>query len=483
MKPPASLALLAFLLIAAPLASSVQLAGPFSDHMVLQARRPVPVWGTAAAGEKISVVFAGQTKSTVADASGRWRVTLDPLAYAPAHAPQVLIARGENDVRLTDVLIGEVWLCSGQSNMRYAMNRKADATGRPEETAPFADEIARAAHPLIRLLNVTGGTPADRKWGVCGPETVAAFSAPGYFFARALAPHLDAPIGLVDLGQGGAPIRAFIPRRDLEADAALGATLPAANVAGKADAVTGSIYEKDLRFFAPFAVRGMLWYQGEADVARAALYPKFIGALLTRWRGDLENAEMPVLIVQLPPYERRRADPPKKEIGVKWAEQREAQWHVAQTIPHTHLAIIADLGERLDIHPRRKPEVGTRLALLARSRVYGEKIPDSGPLFRASRIEGNMIILTFDHADAGLVATAGSLQDFTIAGDDGKFVPATAEIEGLDRVVVTLPPGSGAKFVRYAWQDYFTPTLFNGYGLPASPFRTDAFPLTSAAKP
>lgn len=478
------LALLVVLGIASPLAASVQLAPVFSDHMVLQAQRPVPVWGTATPGEKISITVAGQTRSAVASADGRWRTTLDPLAYAPGHAPQTLVVRGENEVRLTDVLIGEVWLCSGQSNMRYAMNRRADATGRPDEPPPFAGEIARANHPRLRLLNVTGGTPADRRWAACSPETVAAFSAPGYFFATALAPHLDAPIGLVDLGQGGAPIRAFIPRRDLEATPALAATLaPTAPTQGKADSVTGSIYEKDLRWFAPFAVRGMLWYQGESDAGRAALYPLFMGALLGRWRADLENANLPVLIVQLPPYERRRADPPKKEIGVKWAEQREAQWRVTQTIPHTHLAVIADLGERLDIHPRRKPEVGARLALLARARVYGENIPHSGPLLREARVEPGKIVLTFDHADAGLVATAGALQNFAIAGDDGQWSSATAEIEALDRVIVTIPPGSAAKYVRYAWQDYFTPTLCNGHGLPASPFRTDTFPLTTAQKP
>jgi sialate O-acetylesterase len=187
-----------------------------------------------------------------------------------------------------------------------------------------------------------------------------------------------------------------------------------------------------------------------------------------------------VLVVQLPPYERRRNDPPKEQIGVKWAEMREAQWRVTQTIPQTHLAVIADLGERFDIHPRRKPEVASRLALLARARVYGEQIPHSGPLLRSSRVEGGTIVLTFDHTEGGLVLSQEKLLSLEVADDDGRFVPANAEIGGLDRLIVTLPPDApAAKYVRYAWQDYFTPGLFNAFGLPASPFRTDSFPLTT----
>ena len=471
-------ALFAALLAVTPALAEVQLARVFSDHMVLQAQRPVPVWGTAAPGERISVAIAAQTKTTVAGTDGRWRVTLDPLDYTSGHTPQNIVVRATNEIRVTDVLIGEVWLSSGQSNMRYALGRLADATGRPNDPAPFAAEIARSANPLIRLLNVSGGTPADQRWAVSGPTTTPAFSAITYFFARDLVRDRGVPVGVVDLGKGGAPLRAFLPPADL---AALGSVLPPPSASGKPDTVAGSIYEKDFRLFAPFAIRGLLWYQGEADAGRAAQYPRMLGAMISRWRSDLDSPTLPVLIVQLPPYERRRKDPPKLQVGVKWAEMREAQWRVTQTIPQTHLAVIADLGERLDIHPRRKPEVASRLALLARARVYGEQIPHSGPLLRSSRVEGGKIILTFDHADGGLVLSQEKLVPLTVAGDDGRFVPASAEIDGLDRLVITRPPEStDAKYVRYAWHDYFTPGLFNAYGLPASPFRTDDFPLTTA---
>ena len=473
--------LFAAFLAVTPARAEVQLARVFSDHMVLQAQRPVPVWGTAIPGERITVNVAAQTKTTVAGNDGRWRVTLDPLDYARSNAPQTILVRGTNEIRVADVLIGEVWLCSGQSNMRYVLGRLADAIGRPNDPAPFAAEIARSANPLIRLLNVSGGTPADQRWAVSSPTTTPAFSAIAYFFARDLVRTRGVPVGVVDLGKGGAPLRAFLPWADLAADPVLGAALPPPSANGKADTVTGSIYEKDLRLFAPFAVRGLLWYQGEADASRAALYPQMLGAMISRWRSDLESPALPVLIVQLPPYERRRADPPKQQIGVKWAEMREAQWRVTQTIPQTHLAVTADLGERLDVHPRRKPEVASRLALLARARVYGEQIPHSGPLLRSSRVENGKIILTFDHADGGLVLSQEKLLPFSVAGDDGRFVPANAEIDGLDRLIVTLPPDApAAKYVRFAWQDYFTPGLFNAFGLPASPFRTDSFPLTTA---
>lgn len=473
--------LLSVFLAATPAFAEVQLARVFSDHMVLQAQRPLPVWGTAAAGEKISVEVARQTKTTVAGTDGRWRVTLDPIDYAPGHSPQVLVVRGTNEIRLTDVLVGEVWLCSGQSNMRYVLGRLADATGRPHDPAPFATEIERSAHPLIRLLNVSGGTPADQRWAASGPTTTPAFSAIAYFFARDLVRARGVPVGVVDLGKGGAPLRAFLPRGDLESDPTLHPAAPPPSADGKADVVTGSIYEKDVRLFAPFAVRGLLWYQGESDTSRAALYPRMLGAMISRWRRDLESPALPVLLVQLPPYERRRTDPPKPQVGVKWAEMREAQWRVTQTIPNTHLAVISDLGERLDIHPRRKPEVAARLALLARARVYGEPIPHSGPLLRTHELRDGKIVLTFDHADGGLVFSQEKLHPLAVAGDDGRFVPASAEIEGLDRLVITLPAGStDAKYVRYAWQDYFTPGLFNAHGLPASPFRTDRFPLTTA---
>ncbi|MGH7956965.1 MAG: sialate O-acetylesterase, partial [Opitutaceae bacterium] len=415
--------------------------------------------------------------TTAAGVEGAWRVMLDPLDYAPAHAPQTMIVRGAtHTVRLSDVLIGEVWVCSGQSNMRFTLGRKAEPR---DDQAPllFSESLANCAQPGLRLLNVSGGTPADRKWAACAPDTAAAFSAIGYFYGAALAQARDVPIGLVDLGRGGAAIRSFIPLEAFNARSEFTRAYPPEQRPG---ATTGAVFAKDVQPFAPFAVRGVLWYQGEGDAARAALYSEMLRVLIAEWRRAFETPELPFVVVQLPPWERRRTDPPRTSIGIKWAELRAAQAEVANADPHLALVVIADCGERLDIHPRRKREVGERLARVIRAEVYGETITRHGPELISTDVRPDVIVLTFAHTEGGLFARGGQLDDLEVAGEDGKFVAATATVTGHNQITVQRPPGGAATFVRYAWRDYFEPSLFNGDGWPAAPFRTDAFPFTTA---
>lgn len=465
-----------FFLSVAAAHATIRLGLPFSDHMVLQAHQPVPVWGTAAANEPVTVEFAGQSLHATAKVDGTWRVTLAPLDYAPAHAPQTLVARGTNELRVTDVLIGEVWLCSGQSNMRFTLGRMAEPR---DAAAPqlFPATLAGSERSSLRLLNISGGTPNDRRWAACTAETAKDFSAVGYFFGSALQDARDVPVGLIDLGRGGASIRTFLPAAVIASRPEFAAAFPAEKRPGYAN---GGVFAEELSPLAPFSLRGVLWYQGESDVGRAAIYAQLLGAMISAWREAFAMPELPFLIVQLPAWERRRTDPPKQAVGVKWAELREAQERVTATVPHTHLAVAIDLGERLDIHPRRKSEVGERLARIARAAVYGEAVVHGGPVLRkVEPRDGGGLVLTFSGNEGGLLINGTRLDDFMIADEDGKFVSAGTEITGHNQVTVTAPAGVVGKYVRYGWRDHFIPTLFNGLGWPAAPFRTDTQPVTN----
>jgi Domain of unknown function (DUF303). len=448
--------------------AELRLGMPFSDHMVIQAGAPVRVWGTATPGETISVELAGKLGQGIANHEGKWRVDLPAFDCMPDHAPQPLIVRdGTHTLELLDVLIGEVWLCSGQSNMRFTLGRQAEPR---DADAPllFPVTLAGAHHPQIRLLNVSGGTPAGRLWGLCTPDTVRNFSAVGYHFGVALQHARDVPVGLIDLGKGGAAIRTFISEETFYAHPAFAENYPPERRRGF---MAGSVFRDDLEPLAPFSLRGVLWYQGESDAARASLYPELLRAMIGDWRSALENPDLPFLVVQLPPWERRRTDPPLATVSYRWAELRAAQDRAVRGISATYLLSIADLGERLDIHPRRKREVGERLATLARASIYGESIPASGPRLESIAASPHSTTLTFAHTEGGLLAHGGELRDFEVAGDDGSFKDATAIIISHNQIVVRHPDAMRATTLRYAWRDYYIPTLLNGDGWPASPFQ------------
>jgi sialate O-acetylesterase len=235
--------------------------------------------------------------------------------------------------------------------------------------------------------------------------------------------------------------------------------------------MVGGVFREDLKPLAPFALRGVLWYQGESDTSRAFLYPELLTAMIGDWRSILEIPKLPFLVVQLPPWERRRTDPPRTTVGYHWADLREAQDRVVREVPATYLASTADLGERLDIHPRRKREVGERLATLARASVYGEPISASGPRVEIITSSPHSTLLTFANVEGGLLARGEELHDFEVAGSDDKFLPVTATIISHYQLVVRHPNIKNVTTLRYAWRDYYIPTLFNGDGWPASPFR------------
>lgn len=494
--------LVVVLLLAAPsVAADVKLAAVFADHMVLQRDKPVPVWGWASPNEKITVTFAGQTHSAVADAHGRWQVQLDKLA-ASAEPRSLVVSSAQGQLEVKDVLVGEVWLGSGQSNMGMKVNRCRD----------FATEKAAAQYPQIRmfqeksLASATPKTDASGKWMVCSPDTVGEFSATLYFFGRELHRELKVPIGLINCSVGGTPIESWIAadvqaripelqaaheayvkayknfdvakaqenyakalalwREQAEAAKAAGQMPPPRPndpvAAHERRGPPGGLFNGKIHPLIPFAIRGILWYQGEANTnppQRAALYHHQLQALVTDWRSRW-GEELPFAWVQLPNFER---------LGEGWSLVQEGMLRTLQ-LPNTGMAITIDIGDPKDIHPVNKQDVGRRLALWALGRVYGQKgMATSGPLPAKHTVRAGAMVVSFTHTDGGLKAP-GEVKGFEIAGPDMVWKPATARIEG-DTVVVFHPDVKKPVAVRYAWASNPTCNLANGQGLPASPFR------------
>ncbi len=491
MKTPARFSALIIVLAGALSArADVKLPAIFSDHMVLQRDARVPVWGTAASGEKVTVTFAGQSQTATAGADGKWQIALNNLRVAAT--PQTLTVKGNNTLTIEDVLVGEVWLGSGQSNMAMTVNRSKD----------FEQEQPAAKFPLIRHFKedspsaATAQSEGSGKWVLCAPETVGAFSAALYFFGRELHQKLNVPVGLVNSSVGGTPIESWIAvetqqgNKELQAAiASLPKTPPVATTAAPAaptpkqpaaekkkaakkatPAATtskggpGGLFNGKIVPLVPFAIRGALWYQGEANTtpAKVALYEHQLPLLVRDWRARW-GYDFPVAWVQLPNF----GGP-----GRDWPTMREAMLKTL-ALPKTGMAITMDIGEEKDIHPKNKQDVGRRLALWALGDVYGQKVPaTSGPLPAGHTVRGNEIVLSFKHTNQGLVAKGGELTGFVVAGADRQWKPARARIVG-ETVVVSSPEVNAPVAARYAWENWPTCNLFNGAGLPASPFRTD----------
>jgi len=491
--------------ISAPAIAAVKPAALFSDGCVLQQEMPTPVWGWAENGEKVTVEFQGQKVSAVT-ANGKWMITLKSLK---AGGPFEMKISGADTVTIKNVLVGEVWLCSGQSNMAWRLNQTTNA-----ET-----DIAAAKYPNIRLFTVPNN-PKDEPandvkaaWQECTPDTVKSFSAVGYFFGRAL--HLarsGVPVGLINSSVGGTPSEAwtsgpvvandpnFAGVRERYAKAV--ADWPAAKARWEAaiekykkDAADAKeagkpapaapakpfgpehqnrpvgLYNGMIAPLAPYALRGAIWYQGESNAPRAYEYRSIFPAMIQDWR-KAWGSDFTFLFVQLAPY----APPPADT----YAELREAQ-SLTLKLPKTGMAVITDVGEEKDIHPKQKQPVGERLALAARAIAYGEKIEYSGPVYSGLKIEGSRAVLSFTHVGGGLVAKGEKLVGFAIAGADQKFVPADAEIKG-DKIIVSSSLIAQPVAVRFGWENYPMLNLWNKAGLPASPFRTDDFPMVTAPR-
>ncbi|MGD9645445.1 MAG: sialate O-acetylesterase [Pirellulales bacterium] len=459
------------LLCLAALANAAVKPNPlFSDNCVLQQGMKVPVWGTADDGEKVTVKLQDQEVSTTAK-GGKWRVDLKNLK---AGGPFEMTISGADTLTIKNVLVGEVWIASGQSNMQWTVSRSAD----PETT------IAQAANARIRLLTVpreATDEPQDTAnvaWVECTPQSVPEFSAVAYHFGRALEAQLQVPVGLINTSYGGTPAEAWTSREALEAVPSLKKMAKTSAANGKAAQRPTGLYNAMIHPLVPYAIRGAIWYQGESNAGRAYEYQTLFPTMIDCWRKEWGQGDFPFLFVQLAPFHKIVEEPGPSE----WAELREAQRLTTKNVPNTAMAVITDVGDENDIHPKQKAPVGERLALAARALAYGEKIEYSGPTVAGVEIADNRITLSFDHAGSGLkTSDEGPLKGFAIAGKDNVFHRATAEIQ-QDRVVVSSPDVAEPVAVRYGWADYPVVNLANREGLLASPFRTDELPLTTMPK-
>ncbi len=451
--------------------------------MVLQRGQPVPIWGWAAPGVKVTVQFAGQSRTATAQADGRWEVRLRSLT-ASAEPATLTITAGETRV-LTNILVGEVWLASGQSNMEKPI-------GEQRGQLPVVNhekELAESDYPQIRLFKVTKTVAAQPQsavtntgWRACNATTHEAikFSAAAYFFGREIHRELKVPVGLIDSSWGGTRIEPWTPTAGFALAKQLKDEVKLPDATTKFDNRTPTaLYNGMIAPLVPFAIRGALWYQGESncigDTNRLA-YADKMEALILGWRKVWSEGSFPFYSVQIAPFRYYNAKPqPRVDTPEALPLLWEAQVN-ALRVRHTGLAITTDLVDNLsDIHPTNKQDVGKRLALLALAKTYGRKdVVASGPVFQRLKLQDNKAILSFTETHGGLVSKDGkALNWFSVAGADGRFLPASAEIVG-NTVVVSSASIPRPKAVRFAWDELAQPNFFNGAGLPARPFRTDA---------
>ena len=470
----------------------------FGDHMVLQRNQLNPIWGTANPGERVIVRIDGQSHSTYAGPKGDWRIKLRAM---PAGGPHVLEVIADNALRFKDVMVGEVWICSGQSNMQWDLN----ASDGGDLEIPLAKE------PMIRMLTIPHlGTQVprydfDASWEPCTPGTAAKFSAVGYHFGQRLKQALGVTIGLIDNAWGGSAAEAWVPRDILEADGHSDAYLAEwdAKIAAYTDEAhakkvaifeawkangrqgpppwpndirTGqhrpaNLYNGMLHPIIGYGIRGVIWYQGESNSSRAVAYNHLFPLMIKTWRTDWEQGDFPFYWVQLADFSKELAEPQQNSW---WAELREAQTNTL-ALPNTGQAVIIDIGEGRDIHPRNKRTVGDRLARHALAKDYGYNIASESPRFANMEIMDGAMVVTFDHVSAGglYAFDVPEVKGFDIAGATGHFLRAKAEIRGKRQVVVSHPDLSDPVAVRYGWAENPVLNLFDRNGLPVTPFRTD----------
>lgn len=445
--------------------AEVKLPSVIGDNMVLQRDKPLPIWGWDEPGTEVTVSIGDAQGTAKADEEGRWLVKLPAM---DAGGPHTLKIDGSSDVAVKNILIGEVWLCSGQSNMEWTVS----SSNNPQE------EIAAADHPRIRHIKIPHVPAAEPQsdvpsegWKICTPQTVGSFTAVGYFFGRHLEQELDVPIGLIGSNWGGTRIEPWTPPVGFK-------EVKVAGVSDKLDSFPAkngdkinhqsplALYNGMIHPLLPYAIRGAIWYQGESNNGEGMLYHEKMKALIAGWRSVWNDKDLPFYFVQLAPY--NYGGDPTRLAGI-WEAQT-----ATLAVPNTGMAVTVDIGNAKDIHPRNKQDVGKRLALWALAKTYGhDELVYSGPLYKTAKVEGDKIRVAFDHVGDGLVSRDGeALSNFTIAGKNGEFVEAKAEIDG-DTVIVSAESVNDPVAVRFGWHQSAEPNLSNKEGLPASPFRTD----------
>lgn len=465
MRPTPFSTLAILVLSALPIVrADVALASLFTDHAVLQRGKPIPVWGHASPGEEVTVSFREARVSTSANAEGKWRVDLP--AQQPGE-PAELVVIGGNRIVLQDVVVGDVWLCSGQSNMAFLV----------EKTDNAAADVATANYPQIRHFKTAFApkdSPVDQAsgaWQTCSPKTVGKFTAVGYFFAREIHEKTGVPIGLIHSSVGGTPVEAWMPAEAFASPALEQMARDEANAkerpGTRAKSLPTVLYNGMIAPLVPYGVRGFLWYQGEANANAlnaelASVYAENFAALITSWRQKFDQGDVPFYFVQLPNFKAASA------ASGTWPTVRDAQRQVLR-LPATGMAVTIDVGNPDDIHPKNKQVVGHRLALIALKQTYRQQVEASGPALIDQRVRRNRVYLEFDQT-VKLKPDADGV--FEIAGRDGKFVPARSSSK---KKVVSLVNDTVTKpiFVRYAWSNNPTASLFNEAGLPAAPFHVD----------
>jgi len=491
--------------------ADVVLPDVISSGMVLQRDASVPIWGKAEPGESVSVTFGKQTKKTTADKDGKWLIKLSSLRANATPARMTIEAK--NKLELTDVLVGEVWLVAGQSNMQRLLS----------ETDNGAAAIAAANHPQLRLFNVSRAVAFKRAkpplatWAACTPESVKEFSAAGYYFAVELQKELKVPVGVLNSSYGGSQAEAWTPVEYLIASADLKPTVertkiwdeerprikvqyeeaiakwreetdkakeagatprpsPAVPDALRDYRVAASIYDGMIAPLIPFSIRGAFWYQGESNEARAQQYEMLLPVMISAWRERWLEGDFPFGIVQLPNYRQPNSEPADEA----WSHIREAQRRTAQKLARTGLIVTIDIGEARDIHPKNKLDVGKRMAHWALAEVYSRGSVKSGPVFRNAMpsATGAEMFVTFDEVGHGLkTRDGGDPKEFAIAGADQKWHWAEAKIVGRNQLKVWSQSVPKPVAVRYAFNNNPTnPNLTNETGIPASPFRSDNWP-------
>jgi sialate O-acetylesterase len=484
-----------------PLTAQIKLPALVSDNMVLQRNAAINLWGWASPNEKISILLEWQNMpvETTADLDGNWNV----VAKTPQGSEKAytIILEGKNKITLHNILIGEVWLCSGQSNMFFPVGReeKTWKTG----VLNYEEEIEKANYPAIRLFTVAlDAAPkplndVKGNWKICAPNTVNTFSAVGYFFGRNLYQNLKIPIGLISSSWGGTKAEAWtaeqvlqenpdfspilehnamlekeyytdlaayysnIRKQKLGKDPELSKTIfkkPTKESINKAPFV---LYNAMLHPLLNFTIKGVIWYQGESNAERAYQYRSLFPAMIKNWRTDWKQGDFPFYYVQIAPHHGQNA------------EIREAQLMALKTVSNTGMVVTTDIGDAKNIHPIDKQTVGKRLSLIARAKTYNEPgLVYSGPIYNHIKINRQRIQIYFDYADSGLTKKGEQLTEFEIAGEDRVFYPAEAEIQGKT-VVVFSSKVKKPLAVRFAWKATPEANLFNKENLPASPFRTD----------